>query len=174
MAKMEILIYLVIGVLSAIIVIAMPSIKRAKESYNKIFEEKDLPVKDIIPFGKQKIYLYNLKKEEGKIMREDWTYARIAKMVNKDIEIKLVDGELVMDVPNYLDEVYKTKLIDIIALVSNFNYARFIFKGDDKFKLYTTESDFNTQLKNHALGIINEVTQDIVEQIEEGLSAPSE
>jgi hypothetical protein len=174
MANMEVLIYLVIGVLCAIIVIAVPSVRRAKESYNEIFEEKDLPIKEIIPFGKQKIYLYNLKKEKGKIEREDWTYARIAKMVNRDIEIKQVNGELVMDVPDYSDEDYKTKVIDIIALVSNFNYARFVFKGDDKFRLYSADSEFNTKLKNHALEIINEVVGDIIERIEEGLNPPSE
>lgn len=171
---MEILIYLMIGVLSAIIIITVPSVKRAKESYNEIFEEKDLPVKEIIPFGKQKVYLYSLKKEKGKLLREDLTYARIAKILNRDIEFKLVNNELIVEYPNYLDNDYNHKVIDILALVSNFNYARFIFKGEDKFKLYSINSAFNLRLKNHAMIIIDEVIKDIIMQVEEGLISPSE
>jgi hypothetical protein len=148
--------------------------QKRKEYSDEVFEEKDLPVKEIIPFGTDKVYLYDLKKEKGVFVRDDLTYARIAKTVNRDIEIKLVGGEIVMDVPDYTDEVHQFKLIDIIALVTNFNYARFVFNGEDRFKLYTTESDFNNKLKSHALGIINEVVMDIVELIEEGMNNPSE
>lgn len=171
---MEIMMYIIGAIIVSIVVFRLTVGNVIKNKYEDLFVEKNLSVKKIIPLGKKKVYLYNLKKQEDKLVREDYTYARIAKMINNDLEIKAEAGELTIEVPDYSSEAYKFKLIDIISLVTNFNYAQFIFKGDDLFRLYDVESKFKDELKAHALAIVEEITNDIVERIEEGINNPSQ
>jgi hypothetical protein len=148
------------------------------DMFKKMFKKKDLPVKEIIKlkkkFGNLKkinIYLYDLKKQkDGALDREDISYIKVAKMINKDLEIKVTDGELVIEKPDYSDPSYKLKMMDVIFAVSNFNYAQFMFRGENKFKLYDMKTEIGDKLKAHALEVIDEVFLDIANKIEEGVS----
>jgi len=86
------------------------------------------------------------------------------------LEIKVTDGELVIEKPDYSDPSYKLKMMDVIFAVSNFNYAQFMFRGENKFKLYDMKTEIGDKLKAHALEIIDEVFLDIANKIEEGVS----
>jgi len=146
--------------------------------FKKMFEKKDLPVKEIIKlkkkFGSLKkinIYLYDLKKQkDGSLDRENISYVKIAKIINKDLEIKVVGGELVIEKLDYSNPSNKLKMMDIIFAVSNFNYAQFMFRGENRFKLYDVKTDIGEKLKSHALEIIDEVFVDVANRIEEGVA----
>ena len=77
---------------------------------------------------------------------------------------------MIIEKPDYSDVAYNLKMMDVISLVTNFNYSQFMFRGEDKFKLYSTKTKFGDDLKEHAMNIIDEVFVDIVKRIEEGVA----
>lgn len=171
---MDIMFYFLIAlvILLSALVYSVSSFK--DQMFKEMFKKKDLPVINKIKIGKKgklTIYLYGLKRnEKDEIDRNDETYIRIAKMVNKDLEIKTSGDDLIIEKPDYSDVAYNLKMMDVISLVTNFNYSQFVFRGEDKFKLYSAKTKFGDDLKEHAMNIIDEVFVDIVKRIEEGVA----
>lgn len=146
------------------------------EFVNSVFDDKDLPRKELIKLSRKfNIELYNLKKDEdGNIDRENYFYIKIARLVNKNVKFDFSDpdvesGEMdvVIELKDFHDDELKYEYMDIVGYITNFNFAQFVFKGDDMFGLFSSNSEIIDKIKDHADDIIHEVFLDVVKGYEE-------
>jgi hypothetical protein len=149
------------------------TIEKQKVDYLRlIFVEKDLPEVKEFNAGKHKlarIKLYGLKKDDnGKFDRKDYHYALIARIINLKWKFELNNkGELDVIIPNFRASENREEYLDIIATCTNFDLRKFVFKGEDKTKLYNIESKIIDAMKEHADSIIDEIFRDLCDKIEE-------
>lgn len=150
--------------------------KMRNEIIEELFPKKDLPIFDEVKLSKRiSIELYDLIRHcDGSIDREDLQYIRLARIINenKTIEVIEKDGGLSLDIElvDFRDKKYKLTYMDIIGLVSSFNYATFVFKDEDKFKLLEEGNEDLEKIKEHADKLISEVFLEVIEEFKESES----
>jgi hypothetical protein len=174
----EQLMYLVFMFILSVVVFSVN--KHRTDYLNLMFNNKDLPVVNDKKVGKHvlaKVKLYGLKLDEnGKIDREDDHYKLVGGLINKKWTFEL-NGNQEIDVikPDFRLSENREDFLDIIATYTNFDLRRFVFKGDDKHKLFSLDMPVINSMKDHADYIIDEIFKDMCAVIEEeGLFADVE
>lgn len=154
-----------------------PAFREAITDYaDNLFDNKDYPIKETIKKGKFiKIYLYNLtykNNDNETVDRDSLMYLHVAEIVNKNVKIDLDEklGELTLDLTDFELEENKFIMMELIQMVTNFNYGQFVFKGEDRLKLFTEESKLKEKMIDHVNEIVNVVFNDYASLLdEEGL-----
>lgn len=166
---MTIILYVVLFLFA----LSMFSLAKQRADYLKLmFNNKDLPEIKVLDIGKHrlaKIKLYGLKlKDNGKIERDNYYYALIARIINAKWKFEL-NNENEIDVikPDFRLDENKEDFLDIIASCTNFDLRKFVFTGDERYKLFKIDSAIIKSMKDHAEYIIDEVFKDMVATIEE-------
>lgn len=146
--------------------------KEAQEDmWSSILHERELPVKDRIEFVKNKdilLYDIDLKDVDKKNPKElPYEYHKMCEIVNKHIETKPTrdeEGMLNIDIElvDFREKEYENQYLEIIDLVTNFNLAQFIFKGNDTFKLVTLGDDKIESIKKHADYMISKMFAEVI------------
>lgn len=163
-------IYMVVIFISALVIFSFG--KHRADYFRLIFVTKDLPEVEEFKVGKNplaRIKLYGLKRDEnGNIDREDYYYALIGRIINAHMKYELNDEngiDVLLD--DFDSSELKQEYLDIMATCTNFDLRKFVFKGDDKAKLYTLDNNVINSMKKHTHNIINEVYVDLIATIEE-------
>lgn len=146
--------------------------KQRNEYLKLIFNDKDLPEVKVFKVGKHqlaRVRLYGLKrKDDGKIDREDYYYSLIGRIINAKWQFELNDDNGIdVIIPDFKLAENKEDFLDIIATCTNFDLRKFVFKGDDKHKLFSIDAPIINAMKQHAEEIIDEVFRDMCATIEE-------
>ena len=61
----------------------------------------------------------------------------------------------------------KDDFMDVIATYTNFDLRKFVFNGEDKYKLFNLDVDLINKMKDHAEYIVDEIFKDMCASIEE-------
>lgn len=147
-------------------------VEEAKDDvWSSILHVRDLPVKDKIKFvGDRDIILYDidLYDVENKTMEDmPYEYGKLIGIINKHIKFETTpedDGGFSLDIAlvDFREKEYENQYLEIIDLVTNFNLAQFIFKGDDTFKLVNLESNKIDRIKEHADYMITKIFKEVI------------
>jgi hypothetical protein len=163
-------IYIVLIFISALVFFSFA--KHRADYFRLIFVTKDLPEVEEFKVGKNplaRIKLYGLNKDEnGNINREDYYYALMGRIINAHMKYELNDEngiDVLLD--DFEASELKQEFLDIMATCTNFDLRKFVFKGENKTKLYTLDNKVINSMKAHTHKIINEVYLDLIATIEE-------
>ena len=156
-----------------IISVAIFDINKKRKDYLEVFfNNKDLPIMNNKKVGKHvlaNVKLYGLELDEkGKINRENYYYSIVGRIINAKWQFELNDSQGIDVIkPDFRLAENKDDFMDIIATYTNFDLRKFVFNGEDKYKLFNLDVDLINKMKDHAEYIVDEIFKDMCASIEE-------
>lgn len=154
---------------SFFIVFAIVFLGQCKVKAKEMFLEKDLDVCKSIKLNKKMtIKLYDLKKfgESHEFDREDSTYFKISRILNKHIKFDFDEEtmEFKVELDDFRDDELRVYFTEILELVTNFRLSQFRFKSEEnQFKLLGSDNKVIEEMKSHTDDIISVVFEDMME-----------